>query len=56
MLVPKELLDSGHVPSIGSIEISSEEYINESNNITQEQIYNIMLQNVSYVRLSGSFI
>ena len=35
MIVTKELLKSRNVPDIGSITISSEDYIEESNNITQ---------------------
>ena len=35
-----------NVPDIGSIPISLEDYINESNNITQEQIENIMFPEV----------
>ena len=33
-----EILKSMNVPDIGSIPISSDDYINESKNITQEQI------------------
>ena len=33
-----EILMSMNVPDIGSIPISSDDYINESKNITQEQI------------------
>ena len=43
MIVNKEFLKSINVPDIGSIPIFSEDYINESNNLTQEQIDNIML-------------
>ena len=42
MVVPKELLKSRNMPDIGSIPISPKDYINESKNLTQEQIYNIM--------------
>ena len=42
MVVTKELLKSSNVPYIGSILISLEKYINESDNIKQEQIENIM--------------
>ena len=42
MLVTKEFLKSRNVPDIGSITLSSEDYINESNNLTQEQIGNII--------------
>ena len=38
MIVTKELFKSSDELSIGSIPISSEDYINESENITQEQI------------------
>ena len=34
MIVTKEFLKSRNVPDIGSIPISSEDYINESNNLT----------------------
>ena len=34
MIVTKEFLKSNNVPDIGSIPISSEDYINESKNIT----------------------
>ena len=34
-IVTKELLKSINVPDIGSIAIYSEDYINESNNLTQ---------------------
>ena len=46
MIVTKEFLKSRNVPDIESIPISSEEYINESNNLTQEQIENIMFPEV----------
>ena len=36
MVVTKELIKSSNVPDIGSIPIFSEDYINASNNITQE--------------------
>ena len=42
MVVTKELLKSRNVPDNGSIPISSGKYINESKNLTQEQIDNIM--------------
>ena len=37
MLATKQFLKSKNVPDIGSIPISSEEYINESINLTQEK-------------------
>ena len=46
MLVTKDFLKSSNVPDIGSITISSEYYINESKNITQEQIEDIMFPEV----------
>ena len=46
MIVTKEFLKSRNMPDIESIPISSEEYINESNNLTQEQIENIMFPEV----------
>ena len=42
MIVTKAFLKSRNVPDIGSIPISSENYINKSKNITQEKIGNIM--------------
>ena len=42
MVVTKELLKSRNVSDIVPITIYSEYYINESNNITQEQMDNIM--------------
>ena len=42
MVVTKEFLKSRNVSDIVPITIYSEYYINESNNITQEQIDNIM--------------
>ena len=36
MVITKELLKSMNVPDIGSIPISSEDYINESKNLIQE--------------------
>ena len=42
MVVTKEFLSSSNVPDIGSIPISSEDYICESTNITQEQIDKIV--------------
>ena len=46
IIVTKEFLQSINVPDIGSIPISSEGYINESTNITQEIIDNIMFPEV----------
>ena len=46
MILTKEFLKSINVPYIVSIPISSDDCINESNNITQEQIYNIMFPEV----------
>ena len=46
MLVTKDFLKSSNVTDIGSIPISSEDYINESKNTTQEQIDNIMFLEV----------
>ena len=46
MVVTKEFLESMNVPYIGSIPISLEDYINESKNLTQKQIENIMFQEV----------
>ena len=43
MIVTKELLKSRNVLDMGSIPISSEDYIKESKNLTQEKIDNIML-------------
>ena len=37
MIVTKESLKSRNVPDIGSIPISSEDYINESKDLTEEQ-------------------
>ena len=37
MILTKELLKSRNVPDIGSIEIYSEDYINESKNLTKEK-------------------
>ena len=42
MMVTKYFLKSGNVPYIVYIPISLEEYINESNILTQEQISNII--------------
>ena len=42
MEVTKDFLKPSNVPDVASIPISSEYYINESNNLTQEQIDNIM--------------
>ena len=42
MILTKELLKSRNVKDIWYIPISSEGYINESKNLTQEQIDNIM--------------
>ena len=38
IIVTNQFLKSINVPDIGSITIYSEDYINESNNLTQEQI------------------
>ena len=46
MILTKDLLKSSNVTDIGSIPISSEDYINESKNTTQEQIDNIMFLEV----------
>ena len=46
MVVNKEFLKSRNVPDVESIPISSEEYINETNNLIQEQIENIMFPEV----------
>ena len=46
MLVTKDFLKSSNATDIGSIPISSEDYIKESNNLTQEQIENIMFLEV----------
>ena len=46
MVVTKEFLKSRNVPDIGSIKISSENYINESKNLTQEKIESIMFPEV----------
>ena len=45
-VVTKDLLKSMNVSNIASIPISSQGYINESNNITQEQFDNIMFPEV----------
>ena len=45
MVLTKQLIKSINVPDIGSNPISSEVYINESNNIIQEKIDNIMFCN-----------
>ena len=37
MIVTKEFPNSRNVPCIGFFPISSEDYINESNNLTQEK-------------------
>ena len=42
MIVIKDFLKSKNVSDIGSIPISSDDYINKSNNLTQEQIEKIM--------------
>ena len=42
MVVTKDFLKSINVPYIGSISISSEEYIYKSKNITQEKIDNTL--------------
>ena len=46
LIVTKECLKSGNVPDIGYILIYSEDYINESKNLTQEKIENIMFPEV----------
>ena len=46
MEVTKDFLKPSNVPDVASIPISSEYYINESNNLTQEQIDNIMFPEV----------
>ena len=46
MVVTEELLKSRNVTAIESIPIYSEDYINESNNLTQENIQNIMFPEV----------
>ena len=46
MIVAKELLQSRNVLYIVSIPIYSEDYINESKNLTHEQIENIMYPKV----------
>ena len=46
MMVSKELLKSRNVPDIESIPISSKDYINESKNMAQEQIKNILFPEV----------
>ena len=38
MVITKEFLKSNNVSAIGSIPISSYDYINESNNLTQEKL------------------
>ena len=50
MIVTKALLNSKNVPYIGSIPISSEDYITESNNTTQEQIkkHNVYRSSISF--------
>ena len=45
-VVTKEILKSRNVPGIATIPISSEDYINESNNLTKEQIENIIFLEV----------
>ena len=42
VVVTKQFLKSRNVTDIVSIPISLEEYTNESNNLTQEQIKNVM--------------
>ena len=42
MVLPKEFLKSIEVPYIGSIAISSEDYINYSSNLTQDLSENII--------------
>ena len=46
MVVTKEFLKSRNVSDIVEITIYSEDYINESNNITREQVENIMFPEV----------
>ena len=46
MVVTKEFPKSRNVSDIGSIRIYSEYYINESNNLTREQIENIIFPEV----------
>ena len=46
MIVTKEFLKSRNVPDVGSITISSEDYINKSKNLTQEKNENIMFPEV----------
>ena len=46
MIVTKYFLESRNVPDIGYTPDSSEDYINESNNLTQEHIENIMFPEV----------
>ena len=46
MILPKEFLKSNNVPDIGSITLYSEDYINESKNLTQEQIHNIIFPEI----------
>ena len=46
MVVTKYLLNSRNMPDIGSITISSDEYINESHSLKQEQSENIMFPEV----------
>ena len=46
MIVVKEFLKSSNVPDIGYIPISSENDINYSKNLTQEQIDNVMFSEV----------
>ena len=46
MVVTKEFLKSRNVPDTESIKISSEDYINGSTNLKEEQIYNIMFPKV----------
>ena len=45
-LVTKDFLKNRNVPYIESIIVSSQGYINESKNLTQEQIENIMFPKV----------
>ena len=46
MIVTNEFFRSRNVPYIGSITVYSVDYINESKNLTQEQIDNIMFTEV----------
>ena len=54
IIVTKEFLKSRNVPDIISIPISSEDYINVSNNLTQEKIENIMFPELLSTLQQGS--